>query len=230
MSYARDRICEIARKYAGTGASHEPDKYKELLAGDVETPAMAAAMLKMSTCGLFARGVWRQAGVDAAVLNRSYVPGRAVSDLFVVAYSKDAWVKASTDKAPKPGDVFIIYNADSGADAHVGIVVTANAPNADGSLVLGTCEGGQGNYGADSGAFIRSWVVKNGAFFMGTRRVRGWVDADKLEIEEPPVKTDVELPVETNTAVKSTLPKGTLPALAAIVSAVLAILATLHHC
>ena len=238
MSAVRDKICAIAKEYAGTGATHNPDKYLELLAGDVEPEATRKGMLYMSSCALFARGVLRKAGCQSELLSKPYRIGNAVSDLFAIAYGKNAWVKADPTLVPKPGDIFVIFNADNGSDAHVGTIVSVvGKSSVDGSVTLGTCEGGQGNRGAESGAFVRKWEVRNGLYYMGARRVRGWLDADRLGIELPePPPPVVPVPVPATEAAaelaQSVVPKPA-QATAAVVASVgaLAYLANLlHHC
>lgn len=169
------RMVSVARAYAGTGASREPDRYLELLMGPGDTDR--AYFLAASSCGLFARGVMRRAGVDHPILRSPYRVGRAISDVLEIARSKGAFVDAGGPQGPQPraGDITWIKTPGDNDD-HVEIVTEVLGP-----WRFQAAAGGQGAGGTESGLFERSpWRIDGSRFYAGNRTVMGWVDAHAL--------------------------------------------------
>jgi hypothetical protein len=167
-------IVREARAYAGTGAHHDPDLYLKVLMGPGDQDPKY--FLQASSCGLYARGVMRLAGVDHPILKAPYRVEHAVSDILEIAASKDAWVEAHGPTGPHPreGDLFLIRTPGKNDD-HVEIITAVK-----GEWHFETAAGGQGAGGTESGLFERQWVVKHGVLHQGDRAVVGWADGRKL--------------------------------------------------
>jgi hypothetical protein len=180
----RERVAHVALGYAGLSAEKNRDKYLEVLAGNVESKKTSESMLKMSSCALFARGVWRLSGVESSVLSRPYVTEKAVIDVKTnIASANQAWVKADGGKVlPHTGDVLLI-----GPVEHVIVVVSEPRARSDGGWDIDTVEGGQPPNGTSIQSFTRQLRVANGKLMQGDRTVDGWADAAKL-----PMKRDLE--------------------------------------
>lgn len=207
-AWARAVITRAAQKYAGAGFSKGKDaaRYEEALAGPGDDEKARQAMRGQSTCALFARGVWRHAGVADSRLENNYVNQHAVSDVKGIALSRGAWVDVSRGakgKLPQKGDVLLIDDSPHKISPKTGlpqgrehVIVVVGDPRPDptnpNKRLVNTVEGGQGTGGIDSQAFgspenggtnnpktIRI-DRKDGTLWVGSRKVMGWADGAKV--------------------------------------------------
>lgn len=207
--WARAAITQGALPYAGTGAHNQPDRYLEILAGPGDDPKTREEMLKQSSCALFARGALRKAGVEDGRLERTYVRGKAVSDVEGIAMARGAWVDTTSKggakgKLPQKGDVIVIDDSPRKYDPKTGdpiyhehVIVVVGEPRQDPSnpkhYLVDTVEGGQGAGGRESHAFgvpepgaskaLPPRVIErrdDGTLWMGKRKVMGWADGGKV--------------------------------------------------
>lgn len=191
----RDQIVALALSFDGLAAP-SPAYVELLMPAAVETPANRAAarlpapvrlrggaMLRpWSSCGLFARAVWRLAGCAHPILARPYRVGHAVSDVIEIARDAGAWHEPDEPLEPGPGDVVVV--GDPGHE-HV-LVVASVAPRfGEGSADVESIDGGQGLHGcgiARRTRFWPSWATDwRDVNDLGCDRpVRGWADSMRV--------------------------------------------------
>lgn len=179
-------LAKIATSYVDVGTGHDQERYLEILSGPNDWVDDMQYYFKAgpSTCGLFARGVLRMAGVASDLLTNKYVIGQAVADVVAIAHHYDAWILSAknTDKFPTAGDIWIINNPHGGNE-HVGICVSDSLSYYNMGYVVDTVEGGQ----APDSSYIRKFTRRflksnNNTYMLGSRVLWGWVDHTKLPI------------------------------------------------
>ncbi len=200
----RARIVAIADANAGLGYADPATRarYVELLFPHDISPLREAYARSMSSCGLFAMAVLREAGVEHACLSTPYSRqiGQAVANVVRIGRAHDAWtatITAAQTRAaadPLPGDVLIVGHEDPawGGPTHV-LVVTAvervAGPDGTAHTLLTSVDGGQPHIARRR----RLLEVRGGARWLraieapyslerpsGGRRVQGWLDAGRL--------------------------------------------------
>lgn len=187
MSGIRERMVELASFYGRNGGTNVKDHREGFLdlVGPHESPEMRRAMLDMSSCALFVRGLWRELGLRHHLLLEPYRIGQAMADVQQIARELGALVEV-TDSArvPKPGDSPIVWDKPDGTDAHVLVVCWVD--EIPGMLRIGSVDGGQ-RTAAGVRAITerkRTWAKKpDGWLDMpggSPKRVRRWVDLEKL--------------------------------------------------
>ena len=190
----RDQIVALALSFDGLAAPHP--RYVELLMpAAIETPANRSAarlaapytaggrlIRPWSSCGLFARAVWRLAGCAHPILAAPYRIGRAVSDVIEIARDAGAWHEPDEPLEPGPGDVVIV--GDPGHE-HV-LIATSVVPRfGEGSADVESIDGGQGPYGCAIARRTRFWPAWSDRWRdindLGIDRpVRGWADTMRV--------------------------------------------------
>ncbi len=171
---ARQVFQEAALAVEGLGGAPETREAYLALIAPGESDAMQRDMLQMNGCALTVRGVWRDLGVNHAILNRPYRIGMAVADVAQIAKDANAWRRTGE---PLIGDVFLIDNLE-----HVGIVI--DRPNASSIISI---DGGQRDAFGNQLIRRRSRVFVDGALFGNDgvndgvkRNLLGYVDCVAL--------------------------------------------------
>ena len=175
-------VANLAATYDGVGAAHERERYLDLLAGGVETPAMRGSMAQMSSCALTVRGLWRALGCSSPILARPYRIGRAIADVIEIATVAGAWRTGSDGDTPGVGDAVIV-----GVNPRLHAYTVIAGSTLDGvTWAIESIDGGQGlggttikrkrrTYSHDAAGAL--WDVLDD----GTRRrVYGWADCVAL--------------------------------------------------
>jgi hypothetical protein len=179
-------LIKIATSYIDVGTGHDQERYLEILSSSNDWGDDMQRYFKAgpSTCGLFARGVLRMAGVKSDLLTNKYVIGQAVADIVAIAHYYDAWVLATKnpDKFPTAGDIWIINNPGANNE-HVGLCVSDSLSYYNMGYIVNTVEGGQ----VPNSSYIRKFTRRflksnNNTYMLGTRVLWGWVDHTKLPI------------------------------------------------
>jgi hypothetical protein len=188
----RNRTVEIARKMAGLNANpKQPEsrrRYVEVIAPG-EPDAKAKEMATMSGCGLMVAGIWREAGVNATLLDPPYKVGSGVSRLIQIARATKAWVPFKKGARPQPGDMVLVGDNGAGGVEHVYTIVAVN----DGpeGLEIESVDGGQRDAERCQLVLLKKRVWKGnrdcvrsgsdpGAALAGGRVIQGWVDVTLL--------------------------------------------------
>jgi hypothetical protein len=115
----RPELVAFAAALDGLSANPSSDRgrYLDLIAHG-ESDVRAAQMALMSDCGLVARGILQELGVQHVRLYAPYVTGHAMSDL--VAVARDAGALHGPERTPEPGDFVIVGGGvDGGGPEHV---------------------------------------------------------------------------------------------------------------
>lgn len=131
----RDDMVALAKSVVGLSANpaHGRDDFCALV-GPGETPAVAADLATLSTCGLTVRGLWGRIGMKDARLSAPYAPGSVITNIRNMATEAGGW---STDVSTLDlGDVILISEPD-----HVGTIVKID-PRAAGGVNITTVDGG----------------------------------------------------------------------------------------
>lgn len=191
----RDQIVALALSFDGLRA---PDpRYVELLMpAAIETDANRAAarlsapvrlqsgatLRPWSSCGLFARSLWRLAGCAHPILAAPYRIGRAVSDVIEIARDAGAWHEPDEPVEPEAGDVVIV--GDPGHE-HVLVVTSVTPRFGEGAADATSIDGGQGAYGCAIARRTRFWPAWASAWRdindLGIDRpVRGWAETMRV--------------------------------------------------
>lgn len=186
----RQRIVDIAQGAVGLNGSSSAKALGEFLGGPGETDIMKASMAtsdKSSTCELFARAVYREAGFKLPALSAPYAISSGIEPLTDDAKAKGAWVEPSSAVAggalvefPKPGD--IITGDYPTATAHVRILhsfdpSTMRYTSFDGGAT--DAKGHQEIVQRDGVWKIENGVIKDYPSVGNVHKVTGWVDAGK---------------------------------------------------
>lgn len=191
----RDQIVALALSFDGLRAP-SPAYVELLMPAAVETDANRAAarlatpvrlpsgaMLRpWSSCGLFARALWRLAGCSHPILARPYRVQHAVSDVIDIARDLGALHTPDEPLEPGPGDVVIV-----GAAGHEHVLVaTSVVPRfGEGHADVESIDGGQGLYSCGIARRTRTWENWATAWQdvndLGLRRpVRWWAETAKV--------------------------------------------------
>jgi hypothetical protein len=192
MANVIPRFIDLISAYDGIGMTSDKLRYLDLIAAG-ESPDAQEMMCRGSGCALVVRGFWRLFGVNDRRLRAPYVPGKAVTWVVRIAKERGAWVDAHPDKLPGIGDMVLVGGnpwQDGGVE-HVYITIELTPD----PLTVYSMDGGQVD--EERKQIIcrreRNWIVRKGALWdvviSGTdpgatnqsgRRVRGWVDLERL--------------------------------------------------
>jgi hypothetical protein len=104
----RDEWLDLVVGYVDCGDHDDPVRFRALVAPG-EPPSVAASMAKMSTCGLFVRGLLAQLGAADARLVAPYRVGQVNSDIAAMAHEANAI--RLLDEA-EPGDIVMILGPE----------------------------------------------------------------------------------------------------------------------
>lgn len=180
---APDVIAEVALRYVDIGSQLDIDRYLEVMAGPGDDDSTRRYLLSgPSTCALFARGVWRIAGVESGILTAKYRIGHAVSDVVEIAKAHNAWRPYPTQFLQK-GDVILVT-----APEHIAVCVSDPREMSPTSFEIDTVEGGQAPNSSYVRRFSRGLEIRDGKMYTrGTspRVVVGRADACALLPAEP---------------------------------------------
>lgn len=177
--YAPDVIAEIALRYIDVGAGLDSERYLKVMCGPGDDNASRRYMMAgPSTCALFARGVWRLAGVESGILTSKYQVGQAVADVVAIAKAHNAW--HPTPSELNKGDVVLITSPE-----HVIVCISDPRSTGPASFDIDTCEGGQAPNSSYVRRFTRSVTRRDGKLWFGSRYVVGRADACEM-LPAPP--------------------------------------------
>ncbi len=93
------------------------------------------------------------------------------------AKEQNAWIDAGDDRRPKPGDILLYVN-NSNVPLHIGFFIGINE---DGTWK--TADGGQANASEVEEAKYLTRVYDPVKVTLGGRKLAGWVDLDKVKIQ-----------------------------------------------
>ena len=177
---SRDYIASLANTYIGCGAAKDKDKYLDLLANDKDSAAMKADMLKMSSCALTVRGLWRKLGCTHKILLDPYKIGKAMSDVMTIGKDYKAWYTPKDQYQIGLGDAVIVGNP---GHEHVFTITELL-----GGLEFVSVDGGQGPGGTSIGECKRRWEMRSGKLTDinnsgSVRPILGYVDISKLGLK-----------------------------------------------
>lgn len=184
------KIVRIVRSYVGCSLSNRADELGALVGRGVDDPKRAVTV--KTNCGMFALGVYAQAGVDSKVLDRPYLsanglaPGaNAIAWLLELARERAALVTllqpADIQRKPPPG-ALLHYATQGKNDDHVEWLLSEVSPG--GGAEMGG--GGRANNAITSG--LGAFVCRNNG-----RPLRHWIDPNRLGIEVVPAGSDINL-------------------------------------
>ncbi len=175
----RSKVANLANQYIGCGSNKDKEKYIDLLANDKDSAAMKADMLKMSSCALTVRGIWRKLGCPSPILHSPYKIGKAMSDIIDIGKSYEAWYTPKSDYVIGLGDAVIVGTPGK---EHV-YTITELLGNDEFISV----DGGQGAGGTSIGQCNRKWIKQKSQLMdqsFNTRPILGYVNITKIGIEE----------------------------------------------
>lgn len=185
----RGVMVELARGFAGCKVTDPDEALLDLLAPpSLDSAALRADLkkphTKLSTCALFARGLFRLMDVRHDRLSKPYVIGAAVDDVVQIAKAAGAWRAPVIGGDPHGpvvyGDVVLVGGdpVKDGGHEHVYVVTTSDP--------LTSVDGGQTFDGGFQGIkeYERTWSWTPSGLWDRTalsyRRVVGWCDLDAL--------------------------------------------------
>jgi len=112
-----DKIIRLVKSYDGISLKHDRDRLGKLVARGVDQPEDVVTV--HTNCGMFALGIWAEAGVASPVLDRKYVNGAAISWCVQIGIDLGALVKY-TDGGLKPKrGALLHYKTPGENDDHV---------------------------------------------------------------------------------------------------------------
>ena len=187
----RETLAAIAKAHAPCSSRNHEDLYTDV----VIPPPDRTEPIKLnyftrkppSTCGLFACGVWRLAGLTDHEITGPYVIGTAIANIQNVAKRYNAWapVQGVPSRLLRTGDVVLIDNG-TGRDVHVMVVVGEPQDNKT-FFTVDTVEGGQGPDSSGIEAFNRTFIRRGGRLYVGERFVIGYADPDPMPFPQPAI-------------------------------------------
>jgi hypothetical protein len=112
-----DKIVRLVKSYDGISLKNDRDRLGRLVARGVDRPEDVVEAL--TNCGLFALGVWAEAGVVSPILDQKYVTGAAITWCVQIGIALGALVKYRDGGLKPKRGALLHYKTPGENDDHV---------------------------------------------------------------------------------------------------------------